>query len=142
MGNYQTGYGHSDVVGVPFDLYSGATQVATGTTYNMQTGGLILVPAAAVTGIVVNLPLNPVDGAEAFISNLGATASNVTLTVNANTGDVILGGGLGPVTSIVSPAAVPAAGSALVTVKYKYSLFGAALANGTFVNARTWFRVQ
>lgn len=146
MANIQVGYGHSDVVATPFDFYSGAVQVVTGTTYTMQTGGLVLNPAAAVTGIVVNLPLNPPDGADAFISNVGAVGSTVTLTVAANTGDTISAtDGLGAPT-VITPAASTTAGSAANTLRYKYSLFGSAGANappGTAtLNARTWFRVQ
>jgi hypothetical protein len=131
------------VIGVPFDFYSGAVQVATGTTYNMQTGILILVPAAAVTGIVVNLPLNPVDGAVAEITNGGAVAATVTGTFVANTGDTILAGdGLG-VPTVITPAASTTGGSASNTIKYKYSLLGAGSQNGNpGLNPRTWIRVQ
>jgi len=90
MGNYQAGYGHGDVVGVPFDFYAGATGVVTGATYTMQTNQLVLFPAASVTGVTVNLPLNPADGCCAEISNVGLAASTVTLTVAPNTGDVIV----------------------------------------------------
>jgi hypothetical protein len=141
MANIQVGYGHGDVVGVPFDFYAGATGVVTGATYTMQTGQLVLFPAAAVTGVVVNLPLNPVDGCCAEISNVGLVASTVTLTVNPNTGDAIAVGGLGIVTSIV-PVATVNGGSASNTVKYKYSLNGFQPASGAAVNPRTWVRVQ
>ena len=142
MGNYQTGYGHNDVTGTPFDFYSGATQVVTGNAYTMQTGGLVLNPAAAVTGIAVTLPLNPPDGATAEISNVGIAASTVTLTVAANTGDLLSA----IAATIVLTNASETTGNATNTLKYKYSLFGSAGAGavpGTpTLNARTWFRVQ
>lgn len=134
MANYQTGYGHGDVVGVPFDFYAGATLV-TGSTITMQTGILVLLPSGAVS-LTINLPLNPVDGAYAEITN--ASGSIVTLTaVNANTGDV-LGGA-------ATPATLPAATQApLVTtsIKYRYTLNGFQPASGAAVNPRTWVRVQ
>lgn len=146
MANIQVGYGHGDVVATPFDFYSGAVQVVTGTTYTMQTGALVLVPAAAVTGIVVNLPLNPPDGADASITNAGAVASTVTLTVNANTGDAILAVDGEGVPTVITPAATTTAGTASNTLRYKYSLYGSAGANAlpgaASLNARTWVRVQ
>lgn len=140
MANVQGGYGKSDVVAAkgPFDLYVGATQVLTGSVFTMQNDVLVLVPAAAVTGVVVNFPLNPPDGAEIEIVNAGAAASTVTLTPTANTGDVISTLGLAAAT-VITPAASGTAGSASNSIKYKYSLNGSTV-NG--VNARTWFRVQ
>lgn len=141
MANVQVGYGKSDVIAPkgPFDLYVGATQVLTGSAYTMQNSRLILIPAAAVTGVAITLPLNPPDGAEAEISNLSAvTGSSVTGTVSANTGDVIVNGTLAPATAITVTAS-PTAGGATNTIKYVYSLNGSTV-NG--VNARTWFRVQ
>src|SRR5580658_10936722 len=118
MANVQVGYGHSDVIGQAFDFYSGAIDVATGNTFNMQTGILILFPAAAVTGVTVNLPLNPVDGAYAEIDNVGAPASTVTLTVVPNTGDVILAAdGLG-VPTVITVTAATTSGSATASLKY------------------------
>ena len=142
MANIQAGYGKSDVIASkgPFDLYVGATQVLTGSAFTMQNDRLVLIPAAAVTGVAITLPLNPPDGAEAEISNLSAAAgSSVTGTVSANTGDVIVNGELGAVTAITIAAPSATFGSALNTVKYIYSLNGSTV-NG--VNARTWFRVQ
>jgi hypothetical protein len=141
MSNVQIGYGHSDSVGMPFDFYSGATGVFTGAAYVMQTGELILFPAAAVTGVTVTLPLNPVDGAWASISNVGAVASTVTLTVSANTGDVISQVGITAVT-VITPAALATAGTAANTVRYRYTLNGFQPASGVAINPRTWFRVQ
>lgn len=140
MANVQVGYGHGDVVGVPFDFYAGATLV-TGQTITMQTNQLVLFPSAAITGVTINLPLNPVDGCCAEISDVGLTTSTVTCTIAPNTGDVIAVGGLGIVTSIV-PVAVVNGGSASNTIKYKYSLNGFQPASGAAVNPRTWFRVQ
>jgi hypothetical protein len=135
MSNYQAGYGHGDVVGVPFDFYAGATLV-TGGTITMQTGGLILVPTGAIS-VTINLPLNPVDGADVFISN--ASASIITLTaVNANTGDSFVAGATAP-TALQVPGA---AGEATSTVRYKYTLNGFQPASGAAVNPRTWLRVQ
>jgi hypothetical protein len=132
MANVQVGYGHSDVVGSAFDYYSGAIDVATGSTFNMQTGILLLNPAGAVA-VTVNLPLNPPDGAYAFIGN--ASASIITLTaVNANTGDLLVSG--------VTPtalAAQTAAGSATPGIGYRYSLNGD-IPKG--LNPRSWIRVQ
>jgi hypothetical protein len=134
MANYQAGYGHGDVVGVPFDFYAGATLV-TGSTITMQTAVLVLLPAGAVS-LTINLPLNPVDGAWAEIVN--ASGSVITLTaVNANTGDVLAGA--------ATPATLPAATQTpLVTtaIKYRYTLNGFQPASGAAVNPRTWVRVQ
>lgn len=134
MSNYQVGYGHGDVVGVPFDFYSGATLV-TGSTITMQTAILALYPSGAVS-LTINLPLNPVDGAYAEITNV--SGSVITLTaVNANTGDVIVGA--------ATPATLPAATQTpLVTtsIKYRYTLNGFQPASGAAVNPRSWLRVQ
>ena len=134
MTNYQVGYGHGDVVGVPFDFYAGATLV-TGSTITMQTAILVLLPSGAVS-LTINLPLNPVDGAYAEIVN--ASGSIVTLTaVNANTGDLLAGA----TTAATLPAATQAP---LVTtaIKYRYTLNGFQPASGAAVNPRTWIRVQ
>ena len=134
MSNIQVGYGHGDVVGVPFDFYSGATLV-TGSTITMQTAILALNPSAGVA-LTINLPLNPVDGAYAEITNV--STSIITLTaVNANTGDVIVGA--------ATPATLPAATQTpLVTtsIKYRYTLNGFQPASGAAVNPRSWLRVQ
>jgi hypothetical protein len=134
MSNIQLGYGHGDVVGIPFDFYAGATLV-TGSTITMQTAILVLNPAGAIA-VTINLPLNPVDGAYAEITN--ASASVITLTaVNANTGDVVVGG--------ATPATLPAVTQTpLVTtsIKYRYTLNGFQPASGAAVNPRTWLRVQ
>jgi hypothetical protein len=135
MANFQTGYGHGDVVGVPFDFYAGATLV-TGSTITMQTGILVLVPTGAIS-VTVNLPLNPVDGAQAQISN--GSGSIITLTaVNANTGDSFVAGATAP-TALQVPGA---AGEATSTVRYVYTLNGFQPASGAAVNPRTWVRVQ
>jgi hypothetical protein len=136
MANVQgTVYGHSDCWGIPFDFYSGAAALPTGATINMQTGILILNPAGAVS-VTINLPLNPPDGAVSEITNV-STANAVTLTaVNANTGDVIVGAAL-PATLTVE-ASTPGVTNG---IKYKYTLNGCQVGN-TFVNPRTWLRVQ
>lgn len=134
MANIQVGYGHGDVVGVPFDFYSGATLV-TGSTITMQTAILVLSPSGAVS-LTINLPLNPVDGAYAEITNI--SGSIITLTaVNANTGDTLVGA--------ATPATLPAATQTpLVTtsIKYRYTLNGFQPASGAAVNPRSWCRVQ
>jgi hypothetical protein len=138
MANYQAGYGHGDVFGIPFDFYGGATLV-TGSTITMQTAELVLNPPGAIS-VTVNLPLNPVDGCHASISNV--SASTLTLTaVNANTGDTISNLGLTAPTSLV-PAALATAGSASNTIRYLYTLNGFQPASGAAVTPRTWFRVQ
>jgi hypothetical protein len=138
MANYQVGYGHGDVVGVPFDFYAGATLV-TGSVITMQTARLVLAAGATLAAVTVNLPLNPVDGAEAMIS----TQNQITaLTVNANTGDVIYAAGTPAVVTEIIPAASATAGSAAATVRYVYTLNGFQPASGAAVNPRTWFRVQ
>ncbi len=135
MSNIQIGYGHGDVVGVPFDFYAGATLV-TGSTITMQTGVLVLVPTGAIS-LTVNLPLNPVDGAQAQISN--GSGSIITLTaVNANTGDSFVAGATAP-TALQVPGA---AGEATSAVRYVYTLNGFQPASGAAVNPRTWVRVQ
>lgn len=134
MANIQVGYGHGDVVGIPFDFYAGATLV-TGSTITMQTAILVLNPSGAVS-LTINLPLNPVDGAYAEITNVSGNV--ITLTaVNANTGDLVVGG--------ATPATLPAATQTpLVTtsIKYRYTLNGFQPASGAAVNPRTWLRVQ
>jgi hypothetical protein len=137
MSNYQVGYGHGDVVGVPFDFYAGATLV-TGSTITMQTGVLVLNPTGTLATLVVNLPLNPVDGADASITSTQVISG---IVINANTGDVIVGGVLGTV-GVLTPAATTTAGSASATVKYKYTLNGFQPASGAAVNPRSWIRVQ
>jgi hypothetical protein len=137
MANYQAGYGHGDVVGIPFDFYGGATLV-TGSTITMQTGQLVVNPTGTLATLVVNLPLNPVDGCCAEITS---TAILTGLTVNANTGDVVVSGILGTVTGL-TPAASVGAGGATATIKYKYTLNGFQPASGAAVNPRTWIRVQ
>jgi hypothetical protein len=142
MSNYQVGYGHGDVVGVPFDFYAGATLVS-GSTITMQTALLVLFPAAALTGIVINLPLNPVDGAVAEISNVGAVASTITATINPNTGDSLVAIGVAGsnITSIAN-VSLATGGTASTTVRFRYTLNGFQPASGAAVNPRTWFRVQ
>jgi hypothetical protein len=142
MSNYQVGYGHGDVVGVPFDFYAGATLV-TGSTITMQTALLVLFPPGALTGVVINLPLNPVDGALAEISNVGAVASTITATINPNTGDSIVAIGVAGsnITSIAN-VSLATGGTASTTVRFRYSLNGFQPASGAAVNPRTWFRVQ
>lgn len=129
MANYQTGYGHGDVVGVPFDFYSGAVALPTGVVITMQTAILVLVPAGAISA-TVTLPLNPVDGAYAEVNNVGA-GGTVTLTGNlaANTGDSIVGTALASLASNASAA-------------YRYTLNGFQPASGAAVNPRSWVRVK
>jgi hypothetical protein len=136
MANYQAGYGHGDVVGIPFDFYGGATLV-TGSTITMQTGQLVLNPTGAIS-LTINLPLNPVDGCCAEIS---ATNTITVTALNANTGDVIVPGVLG-VPATITPAASTTGGSATATIKYKYTLNGFQPASGAAVNPRSWIRVQ
>jgi hypothetical protein len=142
MSNIQVGYGHGDVVGIPFDFYGGATLV-TGSTITMQTGMLVLFPPGAIA-LTINLPLNPVDGAIAEISNVGAAASVITVTaLNANTGDSLISLGVaGSGLTTITPVAGTAGGSQSYTVRYRYSLNGFQPASGAAVNPRTWFRVQ
>lgn len=143
----QVGYGHSDPVGMPFDFYAGAVGVAAGTNYTMATGGLLLLAAAAVTIGQVTLPLNPPDGAVAEISNVSAaTASVITLTVAANSGDSLNNAALTAVTAL-TPTALATGGDIAATVKYKYTLNGFVVGNSQVpgapvLNARTWFRIQ
>jgi hypothetical protein len=139
MANIQVGYGHGDVVGVPFDFYAGAT-VVTGSTITMQTGMLVVLPPGTLAALTINLPLNPVDGADASIT-LGQVIT--ALTVNANTGDSIASTGiLQNVTGTFTPTNVVTAGVATGTIKYKYTLNGFQPASGAAVNPRTWIRVQ
>ena len=138
--NYQTGYGHGDVVGVPFDFYAGAT-VVTGSTITMQTGLLVVLPPATLAALTVNLPLNPVDGAVAEIT-LGQIIT--ALTVNANTGDSLVYTGLLQPTGggTFTPVASAGAGSSAATIRFRYTLNGFQPASGAAVNPRTWIRVQ
>jgi len=136
MANIQVGYGHGDVAGIPFDFYGGATLV-TGSTITMQTAQLVVAPTGTLATLVVNLPLNPVDGCCAEISS---TQVITALTVNANTGDVVVNGVLGAASTITPTAQT--GGSAISTIKYKYTLNGFQPASGAAVNPRTWIRVQ
>ena len=139
MANIQVGYGHGDVVGIPFDFYAGAT-VVTGSTITMQTSQLIVLPPATLAALTINLPLNPVDGAIAEIT-IGQIIT--ALTVNANTGDsVTYTGILQNVTGTFTPTAVTGAGVATSTIRYRYTLNGFQPASGAAVNPRTWIRVQ
>src|ERR1700721_4594917 len=112
MSNIQLGYGHGDVVGVPFDFYAGSTLV-TGSTITMQTAVRVLNPTGTLAALTVNLPLNPVDGADASITS---TATITALTLNANTGDSIVPGVLGALTAL-TPAAPTTPGGATATVR-------------------------
>ncbi|MGH9917512.1 MAG: hypothetical protein ACRD6W_01365 [Nitrososphaerales archaeon] len=120
--NYQTWYGHGDVVGVPFDFYI----PLTGFAITMQTGILVLNPAGTLATGAVTLPLNPVDGAYGEISS---TQTQTALTVSANTGDSIVGTA---VTALVADT----------RVAYRYTLNGFQPASGAAVNPRSWVRVQ
>jgi hypothetical protein len=139
MANIQVGYGHGDVVGVPFDFYAGAT-VVTGSTITMQTAELVVIPPGTLAALTINLPLNPVDGASALIT-LGQVITS--LTVNANTGDSIVTTGiLQNVTGTFTPTNVTTAGVATGTIRYRYTLNGFQPASGAAVNPRSWIRVQ
>jgi hypothetical protein len=126
MANIQVGYGHGDVVALPFDFYSsvGGGALVTGQTINMQSGKLVFHLAATLAAETVNLPLNPPDGADAELSNSVSTFNITSLTVAANTGD-----------SIVGTAA--ASLNSGITVRYRYSLLGD-ITKG--VQPRTWVR--
>lgn len=139
MANIQVGYGHGDVVGVPFDFYGGSTLV-TGSTITMQTGVLVLAPPGAIS-LTINLPLNPVDGADASIINVGTGGAITVTAINANTGDTLVNGTLGTPASITITAST-AGGGATAALRYKYTLNGFQPASGAAVNPRTWFRVQ
>src|SRR5277367_6755081 len=97
MANIGLGYGHGDVVGVPFDFYAGATLV-TGSTITMQTGILVINPTGTLAALTVNLPLNPVDGADASITSTQIIST--TFIVSANTGDTIANGILGIIATL------------------------------------------
>ena len=138
MANIGLGYGHADVVGVPFDFYAGAT-IVTGSTITMQTALLVVAPPGAIS-VTINLPLNPVDGALAEISNVG-TGGVLTITaLNANTGDTVVNGTLGTPASITLVAATTGGGNG--TLRYRYTLNGFQPASGAAVNPRTWFRIS
>ncbi len=136
MANIQVGYGHGDVVGIPFDFYAGATLV-TGSTITMQTNRLVLNPTGTLATLTVNLPLNPVDGTECSISS---TQVITALTVAANTGDVLVNGVLGAASTITPTAQT--GGVAIAQIKYVYTLNGFQPASGAAVNPRSWIRVQ
>ena len=136
MANIQVGYGHGDVVGIPFDFYGGATLV-TGSTITMQTNQLVIAPTGTLATLTVNLPLNPVDGC---CVELSSTQVITALTVAANTGDVLVNGVLGAASTITPTAQT--GGSAIATIKYKYVLNGFQPASGAAVNPRSWIRVQ
>jgi hypothetical protein len=126
MASIQAAYGHADAFapGV-FDYYDQAGVNVAGTSIVLQTSKLVLVNGTgAMTTLTVTLPLNPPDGCEAELN--AVTNGVTTLTLNANTGDLLAG-----------PAA-----SALVAatpVRFKYALNGD-ITKG--VKPRTWIRVQ
>jgi hypothetical protein len=139
MSNIQVGYGHGDVVGIPFDFYAGAT-VVTGSTITMQTSQLVVLPPATLAALTINLPLNPVDGCQAEIT-IGQVIT--ALTINANTGDTLTYTGiLQPPTGTFTPTNLATAGVASATLRFKYTLNGFQPASGAAVNPRTWIRVQ
>jgi len=138
----QIGYGPSDPVGAPFQLLASAAQIVTGFVVTMTAAVLQLNPAGTLATGTVNLPLNPPDGCVAEISS---TQVITALTVAANTGDVIVNGVLGAASTITPTAQT--GGSAIATIKYRYSLNGSVTGNSSAasavaVNPRTWFRVQ
>lgn len=139
MANISLGYGHGDVIGIPFDFYAGATLV-TGSTITMQTGELVLNAPGTMATLTVNLPLNPVDGARAEITS---TQVITALTVTANSGDLIVNGVLAAASSL-TPTANNGTGAVtgLATIRYKYTLNGFQPASGAAVNPRTWVRVN
>lgn len=130
MGNYQTGYGHGDVAGIPFDFYSnvGGGTLTTGSTITMQTGKLVVHIGATLAALTVNLPLNPPDGAEAEVANSVNTFTITALTIAANTGDTVSG------TAVTGTSTAPG-----VTYRFRYSLFGD-ITKG--VQARSWVRIS
>lgn len=137
MTNIQLGYGHSDTVAVPFDFAA----PLTGAVINMQSARLVVNPAGTIAALTVNLPLNPADGT---IAEISTTQIITTLTVAANTGDVIVNGVAGVVSTVTVVAAT--GGTAIPTVRYAYTLFGTAGANAPVgqatANARTWVRIS
>lgn len=153
----QLGYGVNDVVGVPGQFFSGAVGVQTSSSYQMTGTKLILLPAAAVTGVTITLPQNAPDGATVEISNVGAAASTVTATFSAATSYAPQGAAANAGTTVsdtlsvlgltaptvITPAASASAGSASNTIKFYYTLNGYTVpSTGVVLNARTWFRVQ
>lgn len=140
MGNYQVGYGHSDVAGEPFDY----VVPLTGAAIQMQTAKLVINPAGTLATGTITLPLNPPDGCLAEISTT-QVLTTAGWSVAANTGDVIVNGVLGAVTGI-NVTTLATAGNATATVKYRYTLFGTAgngaPAGAPTAGARTWVRVQ
>ncbi len=126
----QIGYGKGDVIASGFDF----AVPLTGFTLTMQTGTLVLNPAGTLATGTVTLPLNPPDGAVAEISS---TQTITALTVNANTGDSLVGTAITTVT--VLAAGAPGANGRLVL---RYSLVGTTNSAGVTVNTRSWVRVQ
>lgn len=117
----QLGYGAQDTIGTPFQTIQAiASQAITATS-----SALVLNNAASVASVAITLPLNPPDGAVFELVSVGGTTS---MTVTANTGDLING------------AAVTAL-TANVAVEYRYSLAGSQNGNAA-PNARTWFRTR
>jgi hypothetical protein len=127
-------YGHSDCWGIPFDFYSNVTlsgvtgTLTTGSTIAMQTGKLVVHIGATLAALTVVLPLNPPDGADAEVSNSVNTFTITSLTINANTNDVVVG-------TAVSGTSTASG----VTYRFKYSLNGD-ITKG--VAPRAWVRVQ
>ncbi len=133
----QLGYGNSDPVGSPFNFFSGAN-VVTGTTFTMTSARLVLAAGATVAAYTVNLPLNPPDGC---IAEISSTNTITAFSVAANTGDTIVNGVLGALTTLV-PAASTSAGGATATVRFAYSLNGSQAGNAAVLGARTWTRIS
>jgi hypothetical protein len=135
----QFGYGNADPVGAPFTYDAGVNGVVTGSTITMVPASLVL-NGSAVAALAVVLPLNPPDGCVAEITNVGGTIT--AFSVAANTGDLILAGGLGAPTIFTAASASTTAPSAANTYKYKYTLNGYVNGNVPALNPRTWIRVQ
>jgi hypothetical protein len=133
----QQGYGVNDPVGTPFQYVAGANLV-TGFAITMTAARLVLNPSATLATGTITLPLNPPDGCVAEITT---TQQLTSLTVSANTGDLLAYGVLVAVTEII-PTNSATAGVPTGTIKYAYTLNGSVAGNAAAINPRTWVRIQ
>lgn len=127
----QLGFGPTDIVGSPFDLYV----PLTGFTITARNGKLILNPAGTLATGTVTFPISPPDGA---MFQLMSTQTQTAITLSAPTYPAGSGPGGTTLVDTIKGTAV----SALVAntvYEWSYSLNGD-IQLGT--SARSWFRTR
>jgi len=116
---YQNGIGGTYADASPMELYI----PLTGFTIAPNASCVVLKPAGTLATGTITLPLNPSDGQRFSICS---TQTQTALTVNANTGDAVVGG--------------PSALVANTPVVMRYSLLGTGFSSGVVgTGSRTWY---